>query len=351
MKKRTFKIIKSLIIVAIILIAISLFFPVWTPKIAGENSISELRKVKVGDTSLEIMIRGTNKNNPVIIFVHGGPCCSEIPYIRKYQDLLEKSFTIVHYDQRGSGKSYEFGKDYSKVTASSHVNDLIVLTEYIEKYLKKDKVILVGHSYGTYIGLQAAAQKPELYRGYVGIGQMSNTIDSELDNLQKCINAAKAAGATKDVTYLNGFKTLVGEGKSFAPRDYVRKYGFAARKIDDNKDYRNGFLFGTEYNLLDTIRFYVASAKYQEALVMETLKNPVSDLVKTINLPVYFVMGKYDCMTSPEAANQYLKQLKGTGTREMILFKESAHYPQLEEKQRFYRWICATFSGDSMTSK
>lgn len=66
--------------------------------------------------SLKILKRGNDRNNPVLIFVHGGPCCSEIPYVRKYQENLEKDFTIVHYDQRGSGKSYEFGEDYSTVT-------------------------------------------------------------------------------------------------------------------------------------------------------------------------------------------------------------------------------------------
>lgn len=66
-----------------------------TPAIKGDNSISELRKVNIGDTELEIMIRGNDRDNPVLIFVHGGPCCSEIPYVRKYQDELEKDFNIL----------------------------------------------------------------------------------------------------------------------------------------------------------------------------------------------------------------------------------------------------------------
>lgn len=111
MKKKIVRIIKWLGIILLLLVVIGLCFPTWTSKITGKNSISELRKVEVNDTSLEIMVRGNNRNNPVIIFVHGGPCCSEIPYVRKYQDLLEKDFTIVQYDQSGSGKSYQFGTD------------------------------------------------------------------------------------------------------------------------------------------------------------------------------------------------------------------------------------------------
>ena len=190
--------IKIILIIAALILPVFLLIrfisPTWTPKINGSNSISELRSVSINGADLTVLIRGTNKDNPVLIFVHGGPCCSEIPYVRKYQDELEKDFTIVHYDQRGSGKSYKADKDYSTITAKTHVDDLIALTEYVEDYLNKDKVILLGHSFGTYIATQAAAQRPDLYEAYVGIGQMSDTIKSELNTLDKCIAAAEEKG-------------------------------------------------------------------------------------------------------------------------------------------------------------
>lgn len=342
-KKRIIKVIKWIGIILAFSLVIGLFFPTWTPKIVGDNSISKLQKIKINNANLEVMIRGNDRNNPIIVFVHGGPCCSEIPYVRKYQDLLEKKFTIVQYDQRGSGKSYEFGKDYSSVNASIHADDLIALTEYIEKSLHQDQVILIGHSYGTYVATLAAAKRPELYRAYVGIGQLADTVESELNTLHKCIEAAKTAGNEEDVTYLSGLENSISQGERMAPRNYVRKYGFAARNIDENADYMNGFLFGSEYNLLDTIRFYKASSKYQEPLIREVIDKPISDLVTELDLPVYFVMGKYDGMTSPEAAEKYLDRLKGDSTQEIILFENSAHYPQFEEKEKFFDWMCSEF--------
>lgn len=225
MKRKICKVLKIIGIVLLLFIVVSMIRPTWTPAIKGDNSVSELRKVNIGDSELEIMIRGNDKDNPVVIFVHGGPCCSEIPYVRKYQEELEKDFTIVHYDQRGSGKSY----------------------------------------------------------------------------------------------------------------------GFAARQIDDNADYLYGFLFGTEYNLLDAIRFYTASIKYQDNLIVEATNNPITELVTEINVPVYFVMGKYDGMTSPESAKKYLDNITGEGTKEIVLFEESAHYPQFEEEQEFHEWMKDTF--------
>lgn len=338
--KKLLKILKTICVVLFLFIVIRLFSPTFTPYIRGENSISELKKVDINGANLEVMIRGSNRNNPVLMFVHGGPCCSEIPYVRKYQENLEKDFTIVHYDQRGSGKSYEFGEDYSTVTATTHMDDLIALTEYIKKYLGKKQVILIGHSYGTYIATLSVAHRPDLYQAYVGIGQMSNTIESEMNSLEKCITAAENQ---KDARYLKSLETEISDGESITPRSYVRKYGFAARKIDDNADYLKGFLFGTEYNLLDAIRFYSASVKYQDTLVLEALNNPVTDIVTEINVPVYFVMGKYDGMTSPEIAEQYLCNMTGEGTKEFILFDESAHYPQFEEEERFNQWMKETF--------
>ena len=72
-----------------------------------------------------------------------------------------------------------------------------------------------------------------------------------------------------------------------------------------------GFLFGTEYNWSDAIRFFVATSKYQDELIMETIKYQITDIVESIDIPVYFVMGKYDCMTSPEVAEKYLTNLGG----------------------------------------
>ena len=347
MKKKTIrvKIIGAILIV--FTLVIELLSPTWTPKIKGNNSVSELRKVQINGTDIEMMIRGNNKDNPVIIFVHGGPCCSEIPYVRKYQDTLEKSFTIVHYDQRGSGKSYEFGNDYSDVTASTHVSDLTALTQYILAYLHKEKVILIGHSYGTYIATMAASQHPEMYLAYIGIGQMSDTIESELDGLERCIEAARNAGNEDDLKILCALTDSILQGKAITPRKYLRKYGFAVRQINDNADYWIGYFLGTEYNLTDAIRLYVASIKYQDTLILEALNKPITEIVDTLDIPVYFVMGAYDGMTSPKAAEGYLNGLTGEAIHEIVMFENSAHYPQFEEPAKFNEWMCSIWGADN----
>ena len=342
-KHKIKKVVLFIIGLWVVVLFVRAVMPTWTPKIASENGISELRAVSINGADLQLMIRGQDKGNPVLLFVHGGPCCSEIPFARKYQSELEKEFTIVHYDQRGSGKSYKFGEDYSQVTAATHVEDLIAITEYIEEYLGAEQAILLGHSYGTYIATQAAALRPDLYRAYVGIGQMSDTVKSELNTLEKCRAQAAAEGDEKALAELEALKDEVADGKQIAPRNYVRKYGFGARLIDDNRDYYLAFLFGSEYNLVDAAKFYTAAVKYQDGLIMEALRNPITDIVSKIDIPVYFVMGKYDGMTSPEAAEEYLQNIEGDVVKVFVVFENSAHYPQFEEKEEFNEWMQKQF--------
>ncbi|MCM3042091.1 alpha/beta hydrolase [Paenibacillus motobuensis] len=331
--------IKYIGVFIIIILVIALFRPTWTSNIKGDNSISVLEQVKINGTKQQIMIRGRDQNNPVIIYVHGGPSVSEIPYA-KYEDLLEKDFTVVNYEQRGSGKSYHFNEDYSNLTADVLVDDLLELTDYISKRFGKEKVILIGHSYGTYLGTMAANKAPDKYKAYIGIGQVSNMQESEIDNLNYTISEAKKAGNTEDVKYLEGIAEKIHAGEAAAPRGYVGKYGGATRLINMSD---GDILLSREYNLLDFIRYNNGVAKTQAQLVKEVFDKPLPMIVTKLDLPFYFVMGKYDAMTSYNAAKKYFDMLEAD-QKEFISFEESAHYPQFEEKEKFYKWICDTFT-------
>jgi L-proline amide hydrolase len=342
LRKKGLKAIKWTLLSATGLLLLFLFFPTWTPSIAGENSITRFEKVKINGAEHQIMIRGMDRNNPVLLFVHGGPGASEIPYVRKYQREWEKEYTIVHYDQRGSGKSYHFGEDYSDLTTGVLVDDLLSLTDYVAEELGQSKVLLAGHSFGTYIGIKAAAKAPEKFRAYIGIGQVSDTVESELDGLNYAILQAQAEGNTKDANKLEGMRESIETGGVFVPRNLIRKYGGASRLINDNKDYYTGFLTSTEYNGLDVIRYLLGVKETQDQLLKEETEYPLPSLVKQLQLPVYFVMGQYDYMTSAKAAEHYFDELQAP-KKEFVLFEDSAHFPQFEEKERFLYWLNETF--------
>ncbi|RKF52162.1 alpha/beta hydrolase [Bacillus wiedmannii] len=340
--KKIKKLIKLIGVITTLLLIVALIFPTWTSQIKGKNSISILEQVEVNGSGHEIMIRGKDKKNPVIIFVHGGPGTSEIPYAQKYQNLLEEKFTVVNYDQRASGKSYHFFEDYSNFTSDLLVEDLLAMTDYISKRLGKEKVILVGHSYGTYIGMQATNKAPEKYEAYVGIGQMSDTVESEMDSLNYVIDQAQNAGNPDEVSYLNGLTEKIKNGDTYTPRNYVAKYGGTSRLIENPDGDNIGMLLSNEYNLLDVIRYNVGLSHSQSVLLEKDLKDPLLTKVTKMKLPFYFLMGKYDYNTSFHAAKTYFDTIEAD-QKEFITFEKSAHYPQFEEKEKFYKWMCDTF--------
>ncbi len=340
--KKILQSIKFFGVIIVLLLIIALFFPTWTPHKNGEKSISTLEQVEINGSGHEIMIRGKDQNNPVIIFVHGGPGCSEIPYAKKYQDLLEENFTVVNYDQRASGKSYHFFEDYSNLTSELLVDDLLALTDYISERLGKEKVLLIGHSYGTYIATQAASKAPEKYEAYIGIGQMSDTVKSEIEALNYSINQAQKEGNKDDVTDLQRSTENIKNGDTFTPRNYVAKYGGSVRLIDNPDGNNLDMLLSSEYNLLDVIRYNFGVSYSQNALLKEVLKNPLPTKVKKLEIPCYFVMGKYDYMTTYNEAKNYFDRIDAS-QKEFITFEKSAHYPQFEEKKKFDKWMVDTF--------
>lgn len=343
MKRKIMKLAKISSTAILLVIIAGLIFPTWTPSIKGENSISSLEQVEINGIGHEVMIRGEDRRNPIVIFVHGGPGSSEIPYVTKYQDLLESNFTIVHYDQRGSGKSYHFFEDYSNLSSNLLVDDLLALTDYITERFGQKKVLLIGHSYGTYIGMKAAAKAPDKFAAYIGIGQVADHVKSEMDSLNYSVEQAKLAGNLKDVERLERLRGKVEQGETYTPRAMVRKYGGAARLIDDNMDYYTGFLFHPEYNLLDVIRYLKGISSSQDHLLKEESDNPITSIVDKVDIPVYFVMGQYDYMTSVHAAREYFDRLDAP-IKEFVVFEKSAHYPQFEEKERFAQWLNSIWS-------
>ncbi|MDQ0656944.1 alpha/beta fold hydrolase [Paenibacillus sp. W2I17] len=328
MRKKIRKTLKYSIFSIILMVIVALIFPTWTPKIKGENSISMLEQVEINGTGHEVMIRGVDRTNPILIFVHGGPGCSEIPYVRKYQKELEQHFTVVHYDQRGSGKSYHFFEDYSNLTTDVLVDDLLALRDYVSKELGQEKVILIGHSFGTYIGMKAAAKAPTQFHAYIGIGQMANTLQSELESLEYTYEQAKQASNAEDVKKLELIRSSIEQGKELTPRILLQKYGGAARLIHKNRDYISGFLFNPEYNGLDMIRFYTGMFSSQDILLKEAFDQNLPEIV--------------DHLTTANAARDYFDVLDAP-IKDFIVFNESAHYPQFEEKEKFVKWLNELF--------
>jgi pimeloyl-ACP methyl ester carboxylesterase len=143
------------------------------------GSISEKVFVNINGVEQGMFIKSKDSNNPVLLFVHGGRGMPEYWLTQRYPIGLEDHFTVVWWEQRGAGLSYSVDIAPETMTAEQFVDDTIEVTNYLRDRFGKEKIYLMAHSWGSYIGIQAAAQEPDLYYAYIGIGQITHQIQSE----------------------------------------------------------------------------------------------------------------------------------------------------------------------------
>jgi pimeloyl-ACP methyl ester carboxylesterase len=138
----------------------------------GSGSVAELTRLRVGGHDLAMMIRGAHTANAVLLYLAGGPGGTEIGAMRRHGQLLEQHLTVATFDQRGTGKSADNLEPTATLTLDRAVNDAIEATNYLRQRFHQDKIYVVGNSWGTILGVLAVQQQPELYRAFVGAGQM-----------------------------------------------------------------------------------------------------------------------------------------------------------------------------------
>jgi pimeloyl-ACP methyl ester carboxylesterase len=126
-----------------------------------------------------MFIQGESPGKPVLLFVHGGPGMPEYWLTQRYPVRLDKFFTVAWWEQRGAGLSYGPRIPPEKMTAEQFISDALAVSEYLRDRSGHDRIYLMAHSWGSYVGLQAAAQAPDLYHAYIGIAQIAYQIASE----------------------------------------------------------------------------------------------------------------------------------------------------------------------------
>ncbi|NNU78455.1 alpha/beta fold hydrolase [Clostridium estertheticum] len=194
-----------------------------------KDSISEKINVKINGVNMGMIIKSENISNPVLLFVHGGPGMPEYFLTETYPTGLEKYFTLVWWDQRGAGLSYSSDISAKTMTTNQFVSDTISVTNYLREHFGQDKLYLMGHSWGSYIALQAAAKSPELYHAYIGVGQTSNQMESEKIAYKYMIKYYNAKGDKKTVKKLEA-----------TPIETMDSLSDAYKKIRDDLMHRAG---------------------------------------------------------------------------------------------------------------
>jgi len=303
-----------------------------------KNSISEKVFLDINGYKQGMFIKSKNLDNPVILFLHGG-----IPVYfltEKYPTHLEDKFTIVWWEQRNCGISYNSNSQADTTTLQQLVDDTIVLTKYLLERFGKEKVYLMAHSGGTFLGVNVIDKAPELYEAYIGIAQMSDQFLSEKMAYEYILNHYKE---TKNKKWVDSFESLNFNDQRKIPKEYLKMRDVAMHELGIGTmrnmkiiatDLFLPSLFFSEYTLSE--KFYLWYGKSKSGVHQlwdEMMQTNLSDIKHDFKIPVYFFHGLYDYTCSYELAKKYFDKISAP-IKGFYTFDQSAHSPLLEEPEK-----------------
>lgn len=305
-----------------------------------QGSLAEITKVDIGGLPQGMIIQSKNTQNPVLLFLHGGPGSPEYVFAQNYPLHLEDLFTVCWWEQRGAGMSFDASIPPQSMTLEQMIADTVEVTDYLRQRFGQDKIYLMGHSWGSFLGVHTAARHPELYHAYVGIGQVSNQMQSEKDAYDYMLATARAQGDTGLVKKLEQH-TLDGPQSVTSQYLMVRSAGMNKQGIGITHTMTSEWseiflplLQCRAYTLSDKIGFARGSLFSLNALFATVLEQDLSQTVPKLEIPVYICQGKYDYQTSYTGAKAYFDVLEAP-TKHFYTFEHSAHSPLLEEPEKF----------------
>lgn len=306
------------------------------------GSISTIEKVMLGGVEQYLIIRGADSTKPVMLFLHGGPGSPEYPFIRTTNPDLEKDFVMVYWEQRGAGKSYSKDLDVKSMTLAQMISDTRELSQMLSARFGQEKIYLMGHSWGSFLGILTSYQHPELFHAYFGIGQVCDQYRGEMVSFEWVKEQAKANNDEKSLKKLSAmtFPDTLASIDTWInhlmyERLYVSKYGGGVTREVTGMWPVVKLIFTTkEYTLGDKINYMKGSMFSLRYLMPDVLNTNLSAKIDSMQVPVYIFQGKYDYQTPYIVAKDFFDQLKAP-VKEFYTFENSAHSPVMEEIEKF----------------
>lgn len=302
------------------------------------DSIYSLEKVQLGGIPQTILTTGTDSSKPVLLILHGGPGYTEMALFRIYNRALDNDYVVVHWDQRGAAASYDPSIPVSSMNIDQFVSDAHELVTLLKQRFKKDKIFLLGHSWGTSLGLLLVQRYPQDFAAYIGVGQIVNMMDNERISLQYTIQMASKTHDTTAIRELSIIahrypaKNDTSLNDLYLQRKWLSYFGGAVR---GHRDY--SYIF-SRIKPGDPL-YNEEQVEAGEAFSMRTLWKQLLNIdflttAPVLKVPVYFLTGRYDYNTPFALVEKYYNQVKAPA-KKLIWFENSAHIPQFEEAARF----------------
>ncbi len=306
--------------------------------IATPHGIDEAGYVDIGGIKQWIQIRGQDRANPILLCVHGGPGGTWLPVTRLFRGW-EKDFTVVLWDERGAGKTLAASGPgiAATMTVERMALDGIEVAEHLRQRLGQDKVILLGHSFGSILGVQMAKRRPELFHAYVGTGQVGDLPRATATEYQRLQEAASAAHDTRTLQALAGigappFQNLQQTAVFF---QCAGKYQPAADTAAMTELQRSLLSPPPNYSLGDELSRMQGFTKIPPwSLYQAILATNLAALGPDFKVPVFILQGTEDRVTPLNLAEDYLNSLDAP-RKELVRIEGGGHFAVWSHAPKF----------------
>lgn len=301
------------------------------PGPATQAAIALSESVQVGGSRQWLLIRGDDRSKPVLLFIHGGPGSPYAGFARDFQSALEKSFVVVQWDQRGAGKSYP-GTDPESMKVQQFLSDTHDMVLHLKRRFQRDRIYLLGHSWGAYLGLQEAWRHPENLHGYVGTGQMIDLVAQERSSHRWAVAQARQRG---DESALRALEALGEPPYADAVKGMQAKYeslwsyGGMIEGETGPMPFVRGMLCSPDYSLVDIYHFVrggsfsLQQLARNEAERFWRLQAPGPDA--RFATPVYFIAGEHDRVT-PTPLVEFYAQALSAPDKQVFVIPGAGHF-------------------------
>jgi pimeloyl-ACP methyl ester carboxylesterase len=306
-----------------------------------EGSISVIEKIKLGGLEQYVIVRGASTAKPVMLFLHGGPGSPEIAFMKHFNTDIENDFIMVYWEQRGSGKSFANDIPVESMTLEQFISDTREISEYLAKRFDQEKIYLMGHSWGSLLGILTAQEHPELFHAYFGIGQVAQQLRGErisFDWVKERANSENNEDAMKALSEMN-FPDSAASNSDWVnfllnERKYVAQFGGSMQEITGMWPMIKLFLAAEEYTFNEKLSYMKGSLFSLNLLFPEVIGADLFSRIDSMQIPVYIFQGIHDYQTPYVVAKDFYDQLKAP-EKEFFTFSKSAHSPLMEEPEQF----------------
>ena len=297
----------------------------------AKTSIDSLEDITLGGIRQKILIQGDDMANPVLLWLHGGPGEPAMMLAHHFSSELRRHLTIVHWDQRGAGLSYSPDLGTEQISEELIESDAVELSQRLARRFNKKKIYLLGHSFGSVIGLRLAAAHPELFCAYVGVGQVINPDRSEKLAYAWLEHTLRQVGDRQGLERIHEAR--------YPLIELVAKYG---GRMHQDVDY-NDIVRSSPYYFDGYIERKKKAREFCQQAIAANRTKGSDDFFREapeVEMPVYFMAGRFDRIPAcaPALVVEYCRTLRAP-YKEVLWLDKSAHLPNLEEPQLFQTLI------------